>query len=66
MPPPGALLTWRDGRHYVPGDGAPCTLCGVLAHLISHAGEYVHKVCAEAWLTEHPLEARQGRFVSDA
>ncbi|MFI7352211.1 hypothetical protein ACIBSR_38895 [Streptomyces sp. NPDC049936] len=66
VPLPGALLVWRDGRHYLHDDGAPCVLCRKPAHLRSHAGEPVHKICAEAWLTAHPAEALRGRFVSDA
>ncbi|MFF4983774.1 hypothetical protein ACFY3O_27445 [Streptomyces sp. NPDC001046] len=31
----------------------------------SHAGEAVHKTCAEAWITAHPTESRLGRFASD-
>ncbi|GHB68053.1 hypothetical protein GCM10010377_68710 [Streptomyces viridiviolaceus] len=34
--------------------------------LRSHAGEPVHKTCAEAWIAQHPAEALLGRFVSDA
>ncbi|MFC9176769.1 hypothetical protein [Streptomyces sp. NPDC057107] len=32
----------------------------------SHAGEPVHKSCAEGWIAAHPVEARLGRFASDA
>ncbi|WP_435239958.1 hypothetical protein [Streptomyces sp. YPW6] len=32
----------------------------------SHAGEPVHKSCAEAWIAANPTEARLGRFASDA
>ncbi|KKD11013.1 hypothetical protein TR66_33280 [Streptomyces sp. WM6391] len=60
------MLIWRDGRHYLHDDSAPCVLCRKPAHLRSHAGETVHKACAEIWLTAHPLEACRGRFVSDA
>lgn len=31
----------------------------------SHSGEPVHKACAEAWITAHPVEACRGRFASD-
>ncbi|MGC9501242.1 hypothetical protein [Streptomyces sp. WG7] len=31
----------------------------------SHAGEHVHKACAEDWITANPVEARLGRFASD-
>ncbi|SCE40486.1 hypothetical protein [Streptomyces sp. OspMP-M43] len=31
----------------------------------SHAGEPVHKSCAEKWLAANPVEARLGRFASD-
>ncbi|MEV6617302.1 hypothetical protein AB0N31_26310 [Streptomyces sp. NPDC051051] len=32
--------------------------------LRSHAGEAVHKTCAEAWITANPAESRLGRFAS--
>jgi hypothetical protein len=31
----------------------------------SHAGEAVHKTCAEAWIGTDPTESRLGRFASD-
>jgi hypothetical protein len=63
VPEPGSLLDWRDGRHY--RWDAPCTLCGTATPLRSHAGEAVHKTCAEAWIAAHPTESRLGRFTSD-
>ncbi|MFF4145942.1 hypothetical protein ACFY0A_32340 [Streptomyces sp. NPDC001698] len=65
VPLPGALLDWRDGRHFAYGD-EPCALCGKPAPLRSHAGESVHKACAESWIAANPKESRLGRFVSDA
>ncbi|MFI5905260.1 hypothetical protein [Streptomyces cyaneofuscatus] len=32
----------------------------------SDAGEPDHKICAESWIAAHPVEARLGRFASDA
>lgn len=63
VPEPGSLLDWRDGRHF--RWPAPCTLCGQDTPMRSHAGEAVHKTCAEAWITAHPTESRLGRFASD-
>ncbi|MGW7673915.1 hypothetical protein ACWGJX_43675 [Streptomyces sp. NPDC054775] len=63
VPAPGALLDWRDSSHF--RWDAPCTLCRTPTPLRSHADEPVHKACAEAWLADHPVEARLGRFVSD-
>ncbi|MEH0557341.1 hypothetical protein [Streptomyces sp. B21-101] len=41
-------------------------LCRRPTPMRSHYGEPVHKVCAEDWITQHPAEARLGRFASDA
>ncbi|WP_299541757.1 hypothetical protein [uncultured Streptomyces sp.] len=54
------LLDWRTGLHF--RRDAPCTLCHKPTPLRSHAGEPVHKVCAEDWNARHPGEMR---FVSD-
>ncbi|WP_234327946.1 hypothetical protein [Streptomyces sp. NRRL F-2664] len=40
-------------------------LCGKPAPMCSHAGEPVHKACAEDWIAANPVEARLGRFASD-
>ncbi|CAO0834073.1 putative protein OS=Streptomyces microflavus OX=1919 GN=Smic_83670 PE=4 SV=1 [Streptomyces microflavus] len=32
---------------------------------LTHAGEPVHKSCAETWIAALPTEARLGRFASD-
>ncbi|WUW26994.1 hypothetical protein OG521_39790 (plasmid) [Streptomyces sp. NBC_01463] len=50
-------------RPAVPPRPPPCTLCRKPTPLRSHAGEAVHKVCAERWNSRHP---GAGRFVSDA
>ncbi|KIF72818.1 hypothetical protein QR77_41365 [Streptomyces sp. 150FB] len=57
------LLNWRDGTHF--RKDAPCVLCGHSTPLRSHAGEAVHKVCAETWNADHPERVLEGRFVSD-
>ncbi|SFD74195.1 hypothetical protein [Streptomyces aidingensis] len=59
MPP---LLVWRDPRHFDHRGDRPCALCGTPTPLRSHQGEPAHKVCAEAWLADHPDSTR---FVSD-
>ncbi|MFJ9351741.1 hypothetical protein [Streptomyces sp. NPDC101237] len=67
VPPPGALLDWRDPEHFDHRRTKPCALCGGPTPLRSHAGEAAHKVCAEAWIAANPVEARAfGRFASDA
>ncbi|MFF4420496.1 hypothetical protein ACWGIU_13450 [Streptomyces sp. NPDC054840] len=53
------LLDWGDTRHYDHSGNRPCTLCGKPTPLRSHAGEPVHKVCAEGWNHTHPGEARR-------
>lgn len=64
VPAPGACLDWRNSLHFrQPG---PCVLCDGTTPLRSHAGEAVHKACAEQWAAAHPAEAlRTHRFVSD-
>ncbi|MFD7532256.1 hypothetical protein ACFV8E_32455 [Streptomyces sp. NPDC059849] len=64
-PAPGGLLDWRDSQHYDHWQMRPCALCEQPTPLCSHSGEPVHKVCAESWISEHPTEARLGRFASD-
>ncbi|MGW2964973.1 hypothetical protein ACWDGI_41910 [Streptomyces sp. NPDC001220] len=67
VPAPGALLDRRDPRHFDHRRTKPCALCGSPTPMRSHAGEATHKVCAEAWITKNPGEARAfGRFASDA
>lgn len=66
VPPPGALLDWGDGRHFDHQRNQPCVLCDKPTPMRSHAEEPVHKVCAETWIAAHPVEARLGRFASDA
>ncbi|MFD5814731.1 hypothetical protein [Streptomyces sp. NPDC127038] len=64
MPPaPGSLLDWHDPWHWHTKRRArcaasPCSLC-------SHAGEPVHKVCAEARLAAHPDDVSGGRLLND-
>ncbi|GHD52211.1 hypothetical protein [Streptomyces galbus] len=66
IPAPNELLVWRDGRHFDRWQDLPCVLCDKPTPMRSHAGEAVHKACAEDWLTAHPSEARRlGRFASD-
>ncbi|KES03416.1 hypothetical protein BU52_30735 [Streptomyces toyocaensis] len=59
------LLDWRDARHFDRFRDLPCVLCEHPTPMRSHHGEPVHKTCAEAWITAHPVEARLGRFASD-
>jgi hypothetical protein len=66
IPAPGALLDWRDNQHFDRWQDFPCALCGRPTPLRSHSGEPVHKACAEDWITANPVEARRGRFASDA
>ncbi|MFJ6493522.1 hypothetical protein [Streptomyces californicus] len=66
IPAPGDLLDWRDGSHFDRWQDHPCTLCGRPTPMRSHTGEPVHKSCAEAWIAAHAVEARLGRFASDA
>jgi hypothetical protein len=54
------LLDWHDGHHYT--GGGRCVLCNRPTFLQSHAGEDVHKVCAERWNARNPGKTR---FVSD-
>lgn len=65
IPAPGSLLDWRDARHFDRRQDCPCALCGKPTPMRSHAGEPVHKTCAETWITANPAEARRGRFASD-
>ncbi|MFE5886898.1 hypothetical protein [Streptomyces hydrogenans] len=61
--PPAApvpLLDWRDGAHFAWHER--CVLCRKTTPLRSHAGEAVHKTCAELWNVRNPGETR---FVSD-
>ncbi|MEW9513859.1 hypothetical protein [Streptomyces bacillaris] len=66
VPAPGNLLDWRDGSHFDRWEDRPCALCDQPTPMRSHAGEPVHKSCAEAWIAANPGEARLGRFASDA
>ncbi|MFI1808415.1 hypothetical protein ACH415_32915 [Streptomyces californicus] len=66
IPAPGDLLDWRDASHFDRWQDHPCTLCGRPTPMRSHIGEAVHKSCAEAWLAANVVEARLGRFASDA
>ncbi|MFH8797584.1 hypothetical protein [Streptomyces sp. NPDC017941] len=65
IPAPGMLLDWHDSRHSIGRHGRTCVLCPQPTVLRSHHGEHVHKTCAERWISEHPVEARLGRFASD-
>ncbi|MEU2415107.1 hypothetical protein ABZ736_27585 [Streptomyces sp. NPDC013099] len=66
IPAPGNLLDWRDASHFDRWQDRPCALCDQPTPMRSHAGEPVHKSCAEAWIAANPTEARLGRFASDA
>lgn len=65
IPAPGGLLDWRDAQHFDRWQDRPCALCDQPTPMRSHAGEPVHKSCAEKWIAAHPTEARLGRFASD-
>ncbi|MEU1041446.1 hypothetical protein [Streptomyces sp. NPDC005907] len=52
------LLNWTSSQHYDHGGDCPCTLCGKPTPLRSHAGEPVHKVCAEDWNDNNPGASR--------
>ncbi|MFB6840953.1 hypothetical protein [Streptomyces sp. NPDC056361] len=52
-------LDWGDSRHFDHTQDRPCSLCGRPTPLRSHAGEPVHKVCAEAWNAACPGEPRR-------
>ncbi|WP_050487174.1 hypothetical protein [Streptomyces sp. CNS654] len=66
IPVPGDLLDWRDGSHFDRWQDRTCALCDQPTPMRSHAGEPVHKSCAEAWIAANSTEARLGRFASDA
>ncbi|MFJ3667739.1 hypothetical protein ACIPSE_14930 [Streptomyces sp. NPDC090106] len=55
-----SLLDWRDRRHFDEADNGarPCTQCEITTPMRSHAGEPVHKVCAEDWNDNNPAAAR--------
>ncbi|CAL9513086.1 hypothetical protein SUDANB174_03663 [Streptomyces sp. enrichment culture] len=52
------LLNWNSGQHYDHAGDCPCTQCGKPTPLRSHAGEPVHKVCAEDWNDRNPNAPR--------
>ncbi|MDX2559331.1 hypothetical protein PV371_06675 [Streptomyces sp. TX20-6-3] len=52
-------LDWRDNVHFDHTRDRPCGLCGRPTPMRSHAGEPVHKVCAEDWNAAHPNEPRR-------
>ncbi|MEX3102269.1 MULTISPECIES: hypothetical protein [unclassified Streptomyces] len=51
------LLDWKSSQHYDP-QAKPCTECTATTPLRSHAGEPVHKVCAEDWNDRNPNAPR--------
>ncbi|GLW00294.1 hypothetical protein [Streptomyces lavendulae] len=53
------LLDWGDHSHFDARATLPCCLCGKPTPMRSHAGEAVHKVCAEEWNAAHPAEPRR-------
>ncbi|MFE0651801.1 hypothetical protein ACFVZH_24745 [Streptomyces sp. NPDC059534] len=55
----GHLLDWGDARHFDHTQGRPCCLCGRSTPMQSHAGEVVHKVCAEDWNAARTDEPRR-------
>jgi hypothetical protein len=65
VPAPGGLLDWHDARHFDSWQDRPCTVCLRPTPMRAHSGEAVHKVCAESWIAENPVEARRGRFAND-
>ncbi|MGR3939548.1 hypothetical protein [Streptomyces sp. BRA346] len=66
IPAPGGLLDWRDAQHCDRWQNRPCALCDKPTPMRSHYDEPTHnKACAERWISEHPTEARLGRFASD-
>ncbi|MFD8338939.1 hypothetical protein ACFV42_40790 [Streptomyces solisilvae] len=52
------LLNWRSGDHFDHSGAQPCVCCKVTTPLRSHAGEPVHKVCAEDWNDRNPQAPR--------
>ncbi|MFE5511602.1 hypothetical protein ACFQ9J_13415 [Streptomyces sp. NPDC056529] len=54
-----ALLDWGDACHFDHIRNRPCALCGKPTPVRSHAGEPVHKVCAETWNAANPGESRR-------
>jgi hypothetical protein len=48
------LLNWTSGQHFDHGENCSCTQCGKPTPMRSHAGEPVHKVCAEDWNDRNP------------
>ncbi|MFF2465317.1 hypothetical protein [Streptomyces mirabilis] len=58
------LLGWRDSRHFDDSGDKPCTQCRTTTPVRSHAGEPVHKVCAEDWNDRNP-DAPRVRAISD-
>ncbi|MFJ9729404.1 hypothetical protein ACIRP3_42400 [Streptomyces sp. NPDC101209] len=65
VPTPGALLDWRDSRHFNRWQDRHCVLCDQPTPLHTHYAEPVHKACAEDWIAANPVETRLGRFASD-
>lgn len=69
---PAPCLDWGDSSHFDPWTTRPCCLCGKPTPMRSHAGEAVHKVCAEEWNAMYPAEPRRytppapGRHQHDA
>ncbi len=53
------VLDWGDRSHFDRTRDRPCCLCGRPTPMRSHAGEPVHKVCAETWNDTHPTESRR-------
>ncbi|MER5927823.1 hypothetical protein [Streptomyces mirabilis] len=53
------LLDWRDSQHFDDSGDKPCTQCRGTTPMRSHAGEPVHKVCAEDWNDRNPDAPRQ-------
>ncbi|MFD7085367.1 hypothetical protein [Streptomyces sp. NPDC059918] len=52
-------LNWGDASHYDRTRDLPCVLCGRPTPLRSHAGEPVHKMCAEDWNAGNPDQPRR-------
>ncbi|MFE0734469.1 hypothetical protein [Streptomyces sp. NPDC058855] len=53
-------LNWSDGREHFDGfENLPCCLCEIPTPMRSHAGEPVHKVCAEHWNQTHLHDPRR-------
>ncbi|MFE6526070.1 hypothetical protein [Streptomyces sp. NPDC057794] len=66
IPVPGALLVWRDSRHFDRFRDLPRTLCVPGPHPCAPTTVIPRtRRAAEDWISAHPVEDRLGRFASD-